>query len=127
MEHAEPPEFSITRASLDGSLIIGVVGELDLATAPQLDHALEYCNEGAHVVVDLTALSFIDSTGLHVLLKKRPNGKPAAVVVAPDSHVAHVFDIVAASKIVFLCNDVQTAIQNSGQTNATATSAQLVR
>jgi anti-anti-sigma regulatory factor len=58
------------------------------------------------VVVDLTALDFIDSSGLHVLLQKRPTGRPTALVVAPKSHVAHVLDIVAASKTVFLCHDL---------------------
>lgn len=85
-----------------------------MTTAPQLEEALAACN-GQPVVVDLAELTFIDSTGLHVLLQDRKEGKPAAVVVVPESHVARVFDIVCANKSVELCSDLQAAIHASGQ------------
>jgi anti-anti-sigma regulatory factor len=66
-------------------------------------------------VVDLTALTFIDSSGL--LLRKRTEGRPAALVVAPESHVARVFDIVCATKSVLVCSDLQAAIKASDQTD----------
>jgi anti-sigma B factor antagonist len=46
-------------------------GELDLATAPILERELDALPPEAEVVVvvDLTELSFMDSTGLHLLLK----------------------------------------------------------
>ena len=118
MERREPSEFSVTSASLDGSLVVSVSGELDLATASELEKVLAAFSGSEPVVVDLSALEFVDSSGLHVLLKKRPHGRPAAVVVAPDSHVARVFDIVGAGKSVFVCHDVQAAIRNVGQTGA---------
>ncbi len=54
----------------DQSLLVRVDGELDLATAPELDRTLTRA-ESAHmdIVLDLDRVSFIDSTGLHVLLK----------------------------------------------------------
>ena len=113
-ELSDPPEFSLTTANLNGSIIISVCGEMDMTTAPQLEEALAACN-GQPVVVDLTELTFIDSTGLHVLLQDRKKGKPAAVVVVPESHVARVFDIVCAGKSVELCSDLQAAIHVSDQ------------
>lgn len=109
------PEFSITTASLNGCTVINVTGELDQATAPQLEEALVACN-GSQPVVDLTALTFIDSSGLHVLLQKRPEGRPAALVIAPESHVARVLDIVAASQTVLVCSNLRAAIETSDQT-----------
>lgn len=55
----------------DGSVILLVDGEIDIATAPQLDEALARAEatEATAVVVDLDRVGFIDSTGLHVLLK----------------------------------------------------------
>src|SRR3954453_14655747 len=47
--------------------IVHVAGELDLATAPELEeglHGLE--REGARIVLDLSQLRFIDSTGLRL-------------------------------------------------------------
>jgi anti-sigma B factor antagonist len=46
---------------------IVLVGELDLATAPRLAEALRTLT--THVVVDLRQLTFIDSTGLQLLLR----------------------------------------------------------
>jgi anti-sigma B factor antagonist len=48
---------------------LAVSGELDASTAPQLQYAL--CAEegsGRAVLLDLSALTFIDSTGIMVLL-----------------------------------------------------------
>jgi len=53
------------------SVIVAVAGEIDLSTADQLDGAIRDAEETeiSRIVVDLSALSFIDSTGLAVLLE----------------------------------------------------------
>ena len=114
----EPPEFSVTTASLDGAMVVSVAGELDMQTAPQLQEALVACDGNQPVVVDVTGLTFIDSSGLHVIFGERGGGKPAALVVAPESDVARVLDIVRANQVLFVCHDLQTALQNSGHTDA---------
>ncbi len=55
----------------DGSLVLVVHGELDIATSPLLDEALvrARATDAASIVVDLLGVSFIDSTALHVLIK----------------------------------------------------------
>ena len=51
----------------ENGLAIG--GELDLSTSPQLDQALEEAAaSGDDIVLDVKDLTFIDSTGLRVLL-----------------------------------------------------------
>ena len=48
------------------------VGELDLATAPLLESAFDavFRDTGVEmIVVDLTELAFMDSTGIHLLLR----------------------------------------------------------
>jgi anti-sigma B factor antagonist len=48
------------------------VGELDLATAPVLESAFDDALRDADaemIVVELTELSFIDSTGIHLLMR----------------------------------------------------------
>ena len=51
----------------DGGAVVLPRGELDIATAPTLSAALDGIHSG-RLVVDLRDLSFIDSTGLHLLL-----------------------------------------------------------
>jgi anti-anti-sigma factor len=110
----ELPEFSVTTAGLDGAIVVSVSGELDMSTAPQLKEALVACDGNQPVVVDVTALDFIDSSGLHVLFGERGSRKPAAVVIDPESDVARVFDIVCANKALFVCHDLETAIKSPG-------------
>jgi anti-sigma B factor antagonist len=71
------------------SAAIALSGELDLASADELDAAIRSAEEAGtgRVVVDLSGVSFIDSTGLSVLLraKKRSDGRLRYV---PSNHDA---------------------------------------
>ena len=49
--------------------VVSVRGEVDIATAPMLDRLVRTLLEShAHVVLDLSGVSFIDSTGIGVLV-----------------------------------------------------------
>ena len=68
---------------------IDVVGELDLATVPDLQTAVgESCGGGRTVVVNLARLEFVDSAGVAALvnLKKRcaAGGGTMRIVEVPD-------------------------------------------
>ena len=62
------------------SVTIIVAGEIDLSTAGKLDAAIRHAEDTVigQIVVDMTDLSFVDSTGLSVLLRasvrSRENG-----------------------------------------------------
>jgi anti-anti-sigma factor len=65
----DPTGFSISISDRDGRAVVVIRGELDLATAPELDAAIqERLDRGQDVVVDLRELQFMDSTGLRVLV-----------------------------------------------------------
>ena len=50
--------------------VIGLAGELDLATAPHLEAVLDrMVTIPDHIIVDVSALGFVDSTGLRLLLR----------------------------------------------------------
>jgi anti-anti-sigma regulatory factor len=59
------------------------------------------------VVVDLSNLAFIDSSGLHVLL----SAAPAAIVCASSSNVGRVLGIIQADEAVPVYEDASSAIQ----------------
>lgn len=66
---AVAPGFEIRVQPAREMVYVAPVGELDLATVEQLRGALrEVTPVFAHVVIDLRELSFIDSTGLQLLL-----------------------------------------------------------
>ena len=64
-------EFSVTVGRHRDTVTLAPAGDLDLSTAPVVaDHlaALAAGGEVAHVVLDLDALTFFDSTGVALLL-----------------------------------------------------------
>jgi anti-sigma B factor antagonist len=69
-----PEQLSI-RSSREGVFHrLLLIGELDIATVPMLEAAFDavYADEAAEmIVVDLTELRFMDSTGIHLLLRMR--------------------------------------------------------
>jgi anti-sigma B factor antagonist len=86
----------------DGSLVLVVRGELDITTSPLLDEALvrAQATDAASIVVDLLAVSFIDSTGLHVLIRHTRVENPRARVVLTrgSPQTQRLFELTGASE-----------------------------
>jgi anti-anti-sigma factor len=72
-----PPRWKVTEvADLRGDRLILVHGELDVATAPWLAALLKRLRERRHpVVLDLSEVAFMDSSGLNVLLDAHAAGR----------------------------------------------------
>ncbi|MGZ4269163.1 MAG: STAS domain-containing protein [Solirubrobacteraceae bacterium] len=92
-----PTGFSISTQQDDaGRLLVAVRGELDLATAPQLEQTLmEAIEEGRDVVLDLRELEFMDSSGVRVLVvaHSRADGRFGLVPAGPKSPVTKILAI----------------------------------
>jgi anti-sigma B factor antagonist len=67
----EPPPFSCEVIPERDHVRIAPSGELDLATVPELRAAVEELRASGfdHLVLDLRGMSFLDSTGLRLLLE----------------------------------------------------------
>ena len=104
----------VTPIVRDGYYLLVLEGELDAAEARKLTDALEASADELPVIVDLTALTFLDSGGLHALLREGGGGKPAALVRAPASNVGRVLDIVDAQKAIPLYDDLPAATRALG-------------
>jgi anti-sigma B factor antagonist len=66
-----PSNLSVEVHNGNDAVVIGVSGELDLASSPALESELERgaAAKAALVIVDLRQLEFMDSTGLSVLVR----------------------------------------------------------
>lgn len=89
----------------DGTIVVTLAGELDVAGAPIVRQALvDALNDGAPLlVVDLSQLGFIDSTGLGVLVGalKRAHSMDAEFVLAnPSRAVSRVFEIAGLDRVM---------------------------
>lgn len=62
--------FHVAGERVDATVVLHLHGELDMATTPVLDQALSsVLSDGAtELVVDLSCLTFMDSTGISMLL-----------------------------------------------------------
>lgn len=90
--------FGVTEECRNGTSVVTVSGEVDVATAPALRDCVERVverDEGA-VVVDLLGVTFIDSTGLGVLIGAHrrcvDDGRELRVVVG-EPRILKVFEI----------------------------------
>ncbi len=69
----EQPQLAVTTTREEGCVVVTLGGELDIATGPLLDAALQAALQGApaptRLVLVLTALEFADVAGLGVVLR----------------------------------------------------------
>ena len=74
-------KLSITLAANDQTLIVRPAGALDLEGAPILKRALQHADSGAQtVVIDLSEVTFIDSTAISVLIAFQQHLTPPTVL-----------------------------------------------
>lgn len=89
----------------DKKKILKVAGEVDAYTAPELKANLNPLTEqeGAEVVVDLTEVSYIDSTGLGIFigaLKSAENHNAALRLTGLNDRVKRLFTITGLDEVI---------------------------
>jgi anti-anti-sigma factor len=106
-----PPDFRILTNEAGSRVEIAIHGELDLATAPQLQAEYERVAalEGLELaVVDLRKLAFLDSTGLEAIVKfesrSRANGVDVVLVRGPRA-VERLFQVMQLDKKLRIVDD----------------------
>jgi anti-sigma B factor antagonist len=67
------PGFAVRTVDSDGRAELALVGELDMASAPQLLHAVDALIAAGQrmTTLDLSALTFCDSSGISALIQVR--------------------------------------------------------
>jgi anti-sigma B factor antagonist len=88
----------------DGDVAAVVAGgELDLYSAPELSDALSSVGRHGRVVLDLSAVSFLDSTALGVVVaavrELREHGGDARVVL-PDGSGRRIFELTMLDQVL---------------------------
>jgi anti-sigma B factor antagonist len=89
---ATPARLDVRRVDHPLGIVLTLAGELDLATAPVLQERLDATLQGgAVVVIDLSGLSFIDSSGLGMLVQaeRRLRESGGQLVLVRGPRAAH--------------------------------------
>ncbi|HEV3228069.1 MAG TPA: STAS domain-containing protein [Solirubrobacteraceae bacterium] len=99
-----PTDFKLSDQASDQRHVVSVAGEIDLFTAPELKQRLVSLIDSGqrHIVIDLSETTFLDSTGLGVLIGavKRLRGQDGElVIVNRDESIAKTFEITGLDQI----------------------------
>jgi anti-sigma B factor antagonist len=89
--------FSAQLLNCEGPTVVKLLGELDLSTVPKLEACLEGLDaDGADVRLDLSELSFCDSSGISAMVtasKRVRNRGGHLSIVSPQPAVRSVLEI----------------------------------
>ena len=115
-EWDQPEAFRLLEEPIDGvGAAFTVSGELDIATAPDLRKRLTRAIErGARgLVVDLSAVSFMDSVAMAAIIHARtqlPDAGRMAIVLDEDSYPRLVFEIAGLPRCLDLFETREQAL-----------------
>ena len=97
------------------AVVLTVLGDLDMAGAPGLRQAVvtEVADGARLVVLDLTAVDFVDSAGLGVVvgaLRRLRAHDGELLVVCPEPRIRRVFELCDLDRVFTLHRDVEAAV-----------------
>jgi anti-anti-sigma factor len=111
------PIFEVTvSAAGSATSVVTAAGELDILTAPQLLRCVAALAPPVTscVAIDLSAVTFIDSSGINALrtaVRSAHARGVAAVVAAPGEHVQKVLDLVRIGDVLALEPTLASALE----------------
>ncbi len=100
---------------VNGVPVVTTPEEIDIMTSEKLRAVLvEAAGGGPVVVVDMTGTTFLDSSGLHVLLgahrQARSDGHELRLAVSPGGAVDRIFTLTGTDGILLCFQDVEEAL-----------------
>lgn len=102
--------FSVSVSAEGDRAVVALRGELDMSGTDRAREAIEQAEDNAKLVVlDLSALDFIDSTGLEVILRaarRAEDNGGRLVVQRPSSYVKRLLEMTAIDQSLDVVEDV---------------------
>ncbi|MGH8910752.1 MAG: STAS domain-containing protein [Egibacteraceae bacterium] len=97
--------------------VLDVGGEIDVYTAPKLrERLVELVSEGRYkIIVDMTKVEFLDSTGLGVLvggLKRVRSHDGQLALVCNQERIYKIFRITGLTKVFPMYDSIDEALQD---------------
>jgi anti-sigma B factor antagonist len=106
----DPETFSLSRKSLPGCELLTLEGELDLAAAPAVTEAVDALADPSRpLVIDLTGLRFIDSSGIHALVHP-PGPQGTVVFVCPPGNIRRVLEMTRIDRVIRVFDTLDAAL-----------------
>jgi anti-anti-sigma factor len=100
----------------EGIQVAGFTGDIDLSNATDISNAITEAisNDARGVVLDLSAVDYLDSAGIHLVFRMRDalraRGQKLILVVADGSLVARTLELASVSSQVAVEPTLEAAI-----------------
>ena len=103
----------LTSSRVDGFLVVGVSGELDMHAAPALRQALSQARDEATLIVSLEGVAYIDSSALTELIREQKDRSKRGLrleIVLPPARLRRVFEITGLDRWLTCFFDLSAAL-----------------
>ena len=108
--NTEPEPFSITHRTEGACEVVTIVGELDMANAATVAEMLDALADPARpVIVDLSELAFIDSSGIHAIVSPRSE-QGVIALVCPPGNIQRVLSVTKLDRVLPLYETLDQAL-----------------
>lgn len=110
--------FRVQVRNEDRAVVFAVEGELDLASSPTLEQELERVQDADVdlLIVDLRALRFMDSTGLHALVKANKRAADAGrrfAVVKGGAQIQRLLNLTGVGELLLIADSPEELLRTS--------------
>ena len=107
--------FELRSTRIGDALVVAVIGEIDMATAPEVSSAIDSGQNGiGRVVVDLSGVTFLDSSALNAFVQSQQELAQHDVafrIVSPtDQAVRNVFEITRLTEPLSVVDSLDQAL-----------------
>jgi anti-sigma B factor antagonist len=107
-------DLDVDTTQVGAASVLTLRGEIDVYTAPRLRQAIIDLVDGgaSHIIIDMSAVDFLDSTGLGVLVGglKRVRVKDGSLsIVTSQDKILKIFDITGLNKVFPIHDSVDAA------------------
>ena len=107
--------FDLRSTRVGDALVVAIFGEIDMATAPEVSRAIDPGQaETGRVVVDLSEVTFLDSSALNAFVKSQQelalHDIGFSIVSPADQAVRNVFEITRLTEPLSVVDSLDEAL-----------------
>jgi anti-sigma B factor antagonist len=109
----DPESFSLSRSTHGKVEVVTFAGELDMAHASTVAETLDALADTERpLIVDLSDLTFIDSSGIHAILRPRPQ-QGLVILVCPPGNIQRVLSVTKIDRVLPVYETLDEAVASA--------------